>query len=801
MRPRRVSSASNPCLVCCHSIDNVTRFQTVGPCNHHGCCSLCVLRMRQILKNTHCSLCKTDMNRVICVEDDTRTFESFQDWGDNIGPSHVYDEASAMYFLKDNYKAIQAMRSFACPVSKCNDKKATFANYGALKNHLNSKHGQSFCDICVDHNNLFIQEQTLFSKEALKKHTNKGNPEQGFMGHPKCDFCASRFYSNNELYEHLRKNHFECEICLHGHGIENRYYKDYNDLENHFRAEHFLCEEPSCLAQKFIVFKDHIQFQSHMASAHPHIRTSKKIDVNFSVRRGDAREGREAYTGYGFREDELLAAGMLPSRADPNITVADFPALSAADASYNMTFWQSSNNLRTPRQEDFPELAPATSPPAAGYRNAIVPPPTPAMLAHMHGSDGWDHPELAQAANALGANNPLMRFVKPKKNKKKKASTLLSDRLEADDEEEKPAPAAAAPAPVAAPAPIVEPEVSVVDLIQEALGSEAKFIQFREVCKKYRQKDIPAVSFYSLARAMFRPDDFVRLFPKLMDLLPDAAQVAEVMALHEGKKTKGKKPAAKSAAAAPTAATPSPIETAPVAAPAPAASPVRASATSPARLSTADVLGRRVAAPALTEESWPAPQPVAAPAPAPKKTAKKQQMPKASASGWSNVFKEVGAQAVPKNKGGPKMNLVVHNTDGFSARSRNTKAAAESANTWSSSASWSDPVSVATVAVGATPATTKIQVVPQEDVYGMEGLDISRARQPNKVPSRNKNDFPDLPKAGPAVGVQPVLLKKGAAGANGLWGEKTPAPEAANAKPKKNKKKTLSLAEVAMKFG
>ncbi|KDO32748.1 hypothetical protein SPRG_02446 [Saprolegnia parasitica CBS 223.65] len=793
MRPRRVSSASNPCLVCCHSIDNVTRFQTVGQCNHTGCCSLCVLRMRQILKNNHCSLCKTEMARVICVSDENTTFESFQDWGDNIGPTHVFDEASAMYFLKDNYKAVVAMRSFACPIPKCPEKAKSFANYGALKNHLSTKHGgQSFCDICVEHNNLFIQEQTLFSREGLKKHTMKGNPEQGFLGHPKCDFCGQKYYSNQELYEHLRKNHFECEICLHGHGIENRYYKDYNDLEKHFRAEHFLCEEHSCLQKKFVVFKDHLQFQSHMANEHPHIRTSKKIDVNFSVRRGD-REGRDAYTGYGFREDELLAAGMLSSAAggEAGITVADFPALSNADAA------------------GLSRAGAVGAPPAPAYRNAIAPPPTRAMMAHLHGGDQWDHPELQQAANALGANNPLMRFVKPKKNKKKKATQLLSDRLdEIDDEEEKPPAPTPAPAPVAAPVPT--PEVSVVDLLQEALGSEAKFIQFREVCKKFRQKDIPAVSFYSLARAMFRPDDFVRLFPKLMSLLPDESQVAEVMALHAGKKAAGKgkktKPEAQPAVAvAPESATSVPPASAspvPASSPTRAVAPVAVPAPSPTR--AADLLGRRQAPPSLGDESWPAPQPVAAPAPAPKKTQGKKQKAPAAATGWSNVFREVGAAAVPKNRNGPKMNLVVHNTDGFSARSRNTKAAADAGNSWSSSASWSDPVSVPTVATGATPSSTKIQVVSQEDVYGMDGLDITRALQPNKVPSRTKSDFPDLPKAGPAIGVQPVHLgRNGNVGASGQWGEKATTPEHSTTSKtsKKNKKKTMSLAEVAMKFG
>lgn len=89
----------------------------------------------------------------------------------------------------------------------------------------------------------------------------------------------------------MRKNHFECDICLYQLNVQNRYYKDYNDLENHFRADHFLCEERECLAKKFVVFKSHIDLQGHMATDHPHIKTSRKIDVHFTVRR--ASQGDE----------------------------------------------------------------------------------------------------------------------------------------------------------------------------------------------------------------------------------------------------------------------------------------------------------------------------------------------------------------------------------------------------------------------------------------------------------------------------------------------------------------------------
>lgn len=31
--------------------------------------------------------------------------------------------------------------------------------------------------------------------------------------HPRCDFCDVHMYSGDELYEHMREQHFTCDIC------------------------------------------------------------------------------------------------------------------------------------------------------------------------------------------------------------------------------------------------------------------------------------------------------------------------------------------------------------------------------------------------------------------------------------------------------------------------------------------------------------------------------------------------------------------------------------------------------------
>ncbi|GLE10816.1 hypothetical protein PINS_up023067 [Pythium insidiosum] len=558
-RPARKDSVASSrkdsmlsCILCCHAIDNVTRFNTVGACGHTGCCSLCALRMRQLLGTTACPFCKADLPRVICVEHEHQTFDSFQDWGDNIGRRTCSTTRPACSSSSATCRACGRLREPMCP--RCDKKLSTVA---ALKTHLQDVHQQQYCGICLEHKKVFLQEQELFTKEQLKAHAAKGNPREGFAGHPRCDFCFSRFYSNTELFDHLHKNHFECDICVRSLGVQNRYYKDYPDLENHFRAEHFLCEEPSCLAKKFVVFKSHIDFQAHMATEHPHIKISRKIDVHFTVRRAANNDsGGGGGSGGGSGADQWTAAS---SGSDHVINVADFPSLADNGAAPSqLQFWQGQTVTR-PRMEDFPELPTASasrgggnavSAASVGFRNALAPPPTPAMLAHMGGAgSSWEYPELAAAAEALGANNPLMRFVKPAKGKKGKkgprASPSSASQSQRRDAEEKAAVAAAQQEAEEEEEQESGPDMSksaLVLKIRQVLGSDAKYEVFREACKQYRLAEVDVASFYSKVRAMFPTEElFAQLFLKLMKLSPDRAQVDAVMAHHRqqtGKQSK-----------------------------------------------------------------------------------------------------------------------------------------------------------------------------------------------------------------------------------------------------------------------
>lgn len=209
------------CLLCADPI----KFYAVGECNHTGMCSKCFMRMRLILNDKACPMCKTVLDRVI-VSRELRAFDSFQFWGDALGPDAVLDEPSEMIFFecRAHYEAMRALREFKCRVKKCKEKKQSLAQ---LKEHLRRDHGAEFCELCLQHQHFFVQEQQVFTKASIKAHNVGRNRSAGAKGagkdfHPMCQFCRKRFYGTGELFEHLERDHFKCHICK----IEHEYYRN-----------------------------------------------------------------------------------------------------------------------------------------------------------------------------------------------------------------------------------------------------------------------------------------------------------------------------------------------------------------------------------------------------------------------------------------------------------------------------------------------------------------------------------------------------------------------------------------------
>lgn len=99
-------------------------------------------------------------------------------------------------------------------------------------------------------------------------HRTKGDPDnRSHRGHPLCEYCNKRYLDRDELFRHLRREHYYCHFCD-ADGC-NEFYRDYSALAEHFRQDHFLCEEGKCATEEFTgAFRSEIDFKAHIASVH-----------------------------------------------------------------------------------------------------------------------------------------------------------------------------------------------------------------------------------------------------------------------------------------------------------------------------------------------------------------------------------------------------------------------------------------------------------------------------------------------------------------------------------------------------
>lgn len=317
---------ADDCVICTEKISYVS----FGHCNHKMVCSTCALRNRILFKNLKCAYCNVALDRVVITADKKRTWESFTDsiWGAFCGKELVVDEeAGAFFHDKKHLQETRRLRGFGCGANGCH---ASLKNFKELESHLWGVHKLKLCKVCVEAEGQrkFVSELPRFTKQAYDRHMKKGNAKsEGFDGHPECHFCKTRFYGDDELFNHLNKEHYRCHVCEQG-GKSNQYFRNYAHLESHFRRDHFLCEQKECLGKRFIAFLTELEYKGHMANEHPSVKFSRKIDVNFKIGRSSREESREIAFGDG----DPLTFDYTPSgeRVDFNANADEYPSLHSA---------------------------------------------------------------------------------------------------------------------------------------------------------------------------------------------------------------------------------------------------------------------------------------------------------------------------------------------------------------------------------------------------------------------------------------------------------------------------------------
>nr|KAJ3421759.1 hypothetical protein HK105_002403 [Polyrhizophydium stewartii] len=297
------------CVICAEPIV----WSAVGVCNH-DVCHICSLRMRALYKRPHCSLCKTELDKVVFRSKSLQPFESFD------LSVLKKDERLSIYFETPQiYDETMVLLRFNCPEADC--PKFCAGGWGELKNHVKTEHHLLMCELCTRFKKVFTHEHTLFTSESLRRHNLEGDPDDpSFKGHPECGFCRIRFYGADELFEHCREKHEQCFLCVR-RGVQNQYYINYPSLEEHFGEQHFRCTDRECLDKKFVVFDSEIDLKAHELEAHASSKTRARgaqVVLNFdyggpsgsqSNASADSTDDSDGQRGRGSRRFNVPAGG------------------------------------------------------------------------------------------------------------------------------------------------------------------------------------------------------------------------------------------------------------------------------------------------------------------------------------------------------------------------------------------------------------------------------------------------------------------------------------------------------------
>ncbi|KAG1663966.1 hypothetical protein FOA52_001092 [Chlamydomonas sp. UWO 241] len=268
---------SDCCLVCADPLE----WAGVGICGHKEICSRCVARMRFILKDNACVLCKTESPSMFVTR-------FMGDYTARVAPAdfpllkaraargelHHLPDIDAYFDDKAHCAEIAALCGYTHPVlARGTAPPPTFRNLGDMKRHIEKEHKQSFCDICVRSRQVFVCEQLLYTRESLNRHNAEGDEtgpmaEAGFKGHPQCKFCRQRFYDSQELWRHMESDHEHCFLCRRRDPSKYVYYRHYRELEDHFQGDHHMCPHPRCIEKHFVVFPEEHELKRHIATEH-----------------------------------------------------------------------------------------------------------------------------------------------------------------------------------------------------------------------------------------------------------------------------------------------------------------------------------------------------------------------------------------------------------------------------------------------------------------------------------------------------------------------------------------------------
>ncbi|XP_072141850.1 E3 ubiquitin-protein ligase ZNF598-like [Dermacentor andersoni] len=300
-----VKEDDNVCIVCWREI----HVYAIGLCDH-PVCHECSTRMRVLCRKSECPICRRNLPKVIFVKE-CRPYEELNKrlYQVDVRPHICFEDES----VRQAYRELLDNRCKYCPLAQ-GKPAPIFSNFGMLRNHVRKEHNRTYCDLCVEHLKIFPCERTAYTRRDMARHLSQGDlDDTSHKGHPLCKFCDMRYFDNDELYRHLRRDHYYCHFC--GDDYRLQYYRNYEYLRAHFREEHFLCEEGDCRNETFTAaFRSEIDLKAHRAQQHNRSLTkaqakqARTLDLEFAV---TPRANSHSSSGY---HDDSGSYGRRPLR-------------------------------------------------------------------------------------------------------------------------------------------------------------------------------------------------------------------------------------------------------------------------------------------------------------------------------------------------------------------------------------------------------------------------------------------------------------------------------------------------------
>lgn len=336
----------NACVVCFKNVD----IYSIGDCDHPVCYE-CSTRMRVLCQQNECPICRHVLSKVLFTLEKLpyRELEANN-------RSDFYSKKYRIGFCTAEIQQ-QFFKLLDHPCPKCDA--PPYRTFQGLRNHVRSEHSLLYCDLCVETLKIFTFERRCYTQAELQLHNTKGDPDnRSHRGHPLCEYCKKRYLDRDELFRHLRREHYFCHFCD-ADGC-NEFYNDYADLADHFRQEHFLCEEGKCATEQFVgAFRNEIEYKAHVANVHgkslnkQQAKQTRTLQLEITL----GPRGRSGQTEQGI-------ANMRPRNEEHNDYLDDLPTGSQRHVS-----------IDAGNEEQFPTLRGASTAPSV----SLVRPPPPSM--------------------------------------------------------------------------------------------------------------------------------------------------------------------------------------------------------------------------------------------------------------------------------------------------------------------------------------------------------------------------------------------------------------------------------------